>query len=897
MTDAAQYKAEQARIAKRRERLGLDEHGNLNGRLALALSGGGIRSATFSLGVLQAMARAPAPPIQGQFGRQEIGSTLLPHFDYLSTVSGGGYIGAFFGSLFLPGRWDRQEKPQSDQQVSENAVRQAAERAYKTLRFEPPGRLHSHKDYESGGQVGEASMAWLRENGRYLTPLGAGDMFYALGLTLRNLLAVHYVLGMPLLALLALYASLLNLLEENPLCRASSANWAEVICNHFGWLLPATCLALLTGPLMLAFWLVYARQNQEEHATLLNAASIANLTVAVALGLTAWLLRAHLGNIAWLLGGMALLVLLANGYHFALVMIGRATRIMGSGLEGPDTVKSYRVRVTRWLAFSLIGIPLLGFLPFVQWIADELYCWIIRGNAVALTPFALLSGIVAAVKGLAGLLDDKKLPTWARRIPLEIIAGVAGILMLLSTAVLWGILVEWIRWNGEFPNSSGAATNGLWRLLPTAATATLLMITSALFIGFLNLSSLHSFYSSRLARAYLGASNGLRFANRKSGKHGKPRMSVTDAVMGDDIPLEHYYGPQTCAPLHLINVTMNLTVDPGEQLIQRDRKGKPLCIAPGYYPEQHGMEPISFIYDGTPRQRSKQRRLFSEINQPLSLAHWIATSGAAVSTGLGRATSLGTSLALGLANVRLGIWWPANFLEQGEEPDAPRRWRDKTFARRLPTQTYLFYELTAHFHGHRRDFQYLSDGGHFDNTAAYELLRPERGIELIVLCDNGRDSDYRFDDLANLVRLARIDHSLEIQEDTEIGKVEALAPIFGSTGGITSADSSEKAQRCALLFNVYDKEQPANLRSRILVLKPCLFAGLPLDVSNYARNHPAFPNESTADQFFDEAQFESYRKLGLSIGQLLFGNSGMTTQPAVAQALRDYLWPPQLSKP
>ena len=51
--------------------------------VGLALSGGGIRSATFSLGVLQALAA----------------NGLLRHVDYLSTVSGGGYIGAFLGGL------------------------------------------------------------------------------------------------------------------------------------------------------------------------------------------------------------------------------------------------------------------------------------------------------------------------------------------------------------------------------------------------------------------------------------------------------------------------------------------------------------------------------------------------------------------------------------------------------------------------------------------------------------------------------------------------------------------------------------------------------------------------------------------------------------------------------
>src|ERR1700759_582594 len=51
-------------------------------RSALCLSGGGIRSATFGLGVLQLLAR----------------HQLLPQFDYLSTVSGGGYIGGWLSA-------------------------------------------------------------------------------------------------------------------------------------------------------------------------------------------------------------------------------------------------------------------------------------------------------------------------------------------------------------------------------------------------------------------------------------------------------------------------------------------------------------------------------------------------------------------------------------------------------------------------------------------------------------------------------------------------------------------------------------------------------------------------------------------------------------------------------
>ena len=48
----------------------------------LAFSGGGIRSATFNLGILQGLAQAK----------------LLPQMKYISTVSGGGYIGAWLVS-------------------------------------------------------------------------------------------------------------------------------------------------------------------------------------------------------------------------------------------------------------------------------------------------------------------------------------------------------------------------------------------------------------------------------------------------------------------------------------------------------------------------------------------------------------------------------------------------------------------------------------------------------------------------------------------------------------------------------------------------------------------------------------------------------------------------------
>src|ERR1019366_8646245 len=69
----------------------------VNGRppriTGLALSGGGVRSATFNLGLLQALAAA---------GK-------LKSFDYLSTVSGGGYTGGWWSAWLS--RDDRDDEP------------------------------------------------------------------------------------------------------------------------------------------------------------------------------------------------------------------------------------------------------------------------------------------------------------------------------------------------------------------------------------------------------------------------------------------------------------------------------------------------------------------------------------------------------------------------------------------------------------------------------------------------------------------------------------------------------------------------------------------------------------------------------------------------------------------
>ncbi len=415
-----QYDGEEIRINKRRKALKLDGGSNWG----LALSGGGIRSATFCLGVLQAMARAAPPPVSGNPPAattapdplRSARERLLARFDYLSTVSGGGYIGSFFCSLFQIGRLRPQidrlrrlKRKESSASFSKKNIRsspsrktvpfvnrtrrvggslvrkpakfinnranRAAQRAFRVLDQEPPGRIRTGKNYERAS-VGDGPMAWLRENGRYLTPSGAGDMLYGLALAIRNWLSVHFVIGMPIFALLVFLA----LLQLG--FRALSVSLLGIEQSHFWnslWWLPTLFVWLWLVPCSLAFWLVYSTEQSDTQAPSLRNISVWCCLLALALMLVIWggwfvWLRNAVGRY----GDYPSYVLLANLVSVALVAAlvwgGCCVRACGAApTSSGRTIRNYRVRISRWLATG-IALTLLAMFLFV---ADMLsaYLW------------------------------------------------------------------------------------------------------------------------------------------------------------------------------------------------------------------------------------------------------------------------------------------------------------------------------------------------------------------------------------------------------------------------------------------------------------------------------------------------------------------------------------------
>jgi hypothetical protein len=163
---------------------------NLKG---LCFSGGGIRSATFNLGILQALA-----------ARRKLGS-----FDYLSTVSGGGYIHQFLASWIACENLAKVEEQLSP--LPEDSVRTA---------WPDPIR-------------------WLRRYSNYLTPqkgLLTTDTWAAISIWLRNTFLNQIVLISSLLLVL--------LLPHVPLQSVFNAA-SQNVNFKTGWFAPSAAIVLL----------------------------------------------------------------------------------------------------------------------------------------------------------------------------------------------------------------------------------------------------------------------------------------------------------------------------------------------------------------------------------------------------------------------------------------------------------------------------------------------------------------------------------------------------------------------------------------------------------------------------------------------------------------------------
>jgi len=339
-----------------------------------------------------------------------------------------------------------------------------------------------------------------------------------------------------------------------------------------------------------------------------------------------------------------------------------------------------------------------------------------------------------------------------------------------------------------------------------------------------NKFSLHAAYGNRIIRAYLGASRG---------RERKPHP-FTGFDPHDNVCMTEFAGDDVKRPLHIVNIALNLVR--GENLAWQERKAASFTASALHCGG----------YDVDYRPTAKYGG-----GEGMTLGTAITISGAAFSPNAGYHSSPLLTFVMAFFNVRLG-WWLGNpRFDQAREPGP----------------THAASPLVAETFGLTDDknkWVYLSDGGHFDNLGLYEMVA--RRVRQIVVIDASADPKYQFEDLGNAIRKIRADFGISIKR---MGAMKIGRRVAGGAYCATFSINYSEAHKIG--------NEPKTYDGRLLYIKPALNGSEPEDVTQYATSSSDFPHDTTADQFFTESQFESYRVLGMHELESIVDGKAVTT--------------------
>jgi hypothetical protein len=219
----------------------------------------------------------------------------------------------------------------------------------------------------------------------------------------------------------------------------------------------------------------------------------------------------------------------------------------------------------------------------------------------------------------------------------------------------------------------------------------------------------------------------------------------------------------------------------------------------------------------------------------------MAISGAAANIGMAQKNIPALRLLMGFLNVRLGYWV--------SHPQRTFSMVRKVLLRDFPGSWSVIKEIFG-IYSVNGSYINISDGGHLDNIGVYELLR--RRCKYIIVGDAEADKTMKFEALSYIIRLARIDFGIDIKID-----ISDIKP---------DEETGFSRSHCTVGRIFY----PEGDMGYLLYFKSSLTGDEPQHLHEYRIKNPEFPHQSTADQWYDEQQFEVYRELGYHIGKGCF---------------------------
>jgi hypothetical protein len=325
-----------------------------------------------------------------------------------------------------------------------------------------------------------------------------------------------------------------------------------------------------------------------------------------------------------------------------------------------------------------------------------------------------------------------------------------------------------------------------------------------------NITSPHGFYRDRLSRVFL-------FSEDEDG----------ELIPNDKQSLSGLNQPGTAAPYHIINVALNLQGSKDPDLRGRN--------ADFFF--------FSKLYTGSDRTGYARTEELEQYDRHLNLGTAMAISGAAAAPNMGTTNNKSLVFIMTMLNIRLGYWLP--------NPErVKRKYWFKKYDLSGAKPTMVWKESIGALDAQGSHVN-LSDGGHIENLAMYPLLK--RRCKFIIAIDGEADPDMRFNGLVTIMRFARIDMGVSI--DIDLDKIRKNSEGYSQ-------------QRWALGTIRYDDDELGHL----LYVKLSVRGDEPEYVRAYRAQNPDYPHESTADQFFSEAQFEAYRALGQDICEGMLGD-------------------------
>jgi len=715
--------------ARRRQRTNADEatdkaapNSNLSG---LALSGGGIRSAVFSLGVIQELVRRG----------------VLEKIDYLSTVSGGGYIGGCVSSLLNT----------NDAGTTQDSF--------------PLARGNS-------GATEPAAMQHLRNSSNYLSPGGVLNAARLPNLLVRGVTMNLFVL-LPYIMAATFFTELAY--ERGP-------HWD----NLPALLVPLGALfliAIIVFPVLLRLfprWFRWEKRDNVERLLGLPLLFAFGILVAIPLLRLTRLTVEH----SWVqvfdwFDSLDPLV------HWKLLgAVAAGLIILGIAGKASATLSTLRSKIVL-VAVGLLGplFVLVVYLGLCLWQIDSPF--VPAGSAKLLNVAAQCESPCLAEEGsetrhidaelgdvLERLVNPDKTPITFEELTYDL-KGRNIILQPGSTVSCesGNCAVEPEDWRED--SRVWLVTNASEQYRLSRASERSLRIEGAalslfsnardyiflgVFVGLLifnrlclnaNVIGPHGFYRDRLARAFLIRQN--------------PDNTV---VPNDDQLLSKLNAEAGNAPYHLINVALNL-----QGCDDRSLRGR----ACDFFT-------FSKRYVGSDRTGYSKTEEMEQLDSGLTLGTAVAISGAAAAPNMGSQRVGVLSFLLCLLNIRLGYWLPN-----------PAKITNAGFWRRLRLGSAAPRLIWREAMGRLDDkgtHVNLSDGGHIENLALYGLLR--RRCSFIICVDGEADPEMTFGGLVTLQRYASIDLGVDIKLDLEPLRKSAdgLSACHHSLGTITYDDGS-----------------------------------------------------------------------------------------------------------